>query len=58
MISPASLQQLLALPGSGPAVLKNDDNVRQAVRELLRHGGFRPTGRSKPSPEYLLTAIE
>jgi DNA/RNA-binding domain of Phe-tRNA-synthetase-like protein len=24
---------------------------------LLRHGGFRPTGRSKPASEYLLKAV-
>jgi DNA/RNA-binding domain of Phe-tRNA-synthetase-like protein len=27
-----------------------------AVRDLLRHGGFKPTGRSKPSSEYLRKA--
>ncbi len=35
---------------------KPDDAVRQAVRALLRVGGFKPTGRSKPSPEYLARA--
>lgn len=29
---------------------------RQAVRDLLRHGGFRPAGRSKPASEYLVRA--
>ncbi|MCA9682431.1 MAG: hypothetical protein KC457_09565 [Myxococcales bacterium] len=36
----------------GPA----DDAVRQAVRALLRHGGFKPSGRSKPASEFLLRA--
>jgi DNA/RNA-binding domain of Phe-tRNA-synthetase-like protein len=27
---------------------------RQAVRQLLRYGGFKPSGRSKPAQEYLL----
>ncbi len=36
--------------------LRADDAVRAAVRDLLRHGGFKPTGRSKPSSEYLLRA--
>jgi len=27
--------------------------VRSAIRDLLRRGGFKPTGRSKPAPEYL-----
>jgi DNA/RNA-binding domain of Phe-tRNA-synthetase-like protein len=33
-----------------------DDRVRAAVRDLLRKGGFKPTGRSKPASEYLLRA--
>ena len=40
-----------------PAPLQSDDAVRAAVRDLLRHGGFRPTGRSKPASEYLLKAV-
>ncbi|NBO93294.1 MAG: hypothetical protein EBV06_13435 [Planctomycetia bacterium] len=39
-----------------PAPLKSDDNIREAVRDLLRHGGFKPTGRSKPASEYLIKA--
>jgi DNA/RNA-binding domain of Phe-tRNA-synthetase-like protein len=27
-----------------------------AVRDLLRHGGFKPSGRSKPASEYLAAA--
>jgi DNA/RNA-binding domain of Phe-tRNA-synthetase-like protein len=34
-----------------------DDAVRAAVRDLLRHGGYKPTGRGKPSSEYLLRAV-
>lgn len=33
-----------------------DDDVRGHIRDLLRHGGFKPTGRSKPSAEYLARA--
>jgi DNA/RNA-binding domain of Phe-tRNA-synthetase-like protein len=29
------------------------DMVRAEVRTLLRHGGFKPAGRSKPASEYL-----
>lgn len=29
------------------------DEVRMAVRDLLRTGGFKPTGRNKPASEYL-----
>lgn len=34
-----------------------DDTVNAAVRDLLRHGGFKPTGRSKPASEYLKKAV-
>src|SRR5262249_29039888 len=55
MPSPPELQALLAL--DAPAPLRSDDAVREAVRQLLRHGGFKPTGRSKPASEYLLRAV-
>lgn len=32
------------------------DAVRAAVRDLLRFGGYKPTGRGKPSSEYLVRA--
>ena len=47
---------LFSLTATAP--LKNDDAVRQAVRHLLREGGFKPTGRSKPASEYLVKAVE
>lgn len=43
-----------ALPPSAEAPFSSDDEVRKAVRDLLRHGGYKPTGRGKPSSEYLL----
>ncbi len=30
-----------------------DDTIKKAVRDLLRHGGFKPAGRSKPCNEYI-----
>src|SRR5262249_42902550 len=30
--------------------------VRAAIRDLLRHGGYKPTGRGKPASEYLIRA--
>jgi DNA/RNA-binding domain of Phe-tRNA-synthetase-like protein len=46
-----------ALFDSTPTVpITADDAVREAVRSMLRHGGFRPAGRSKPASEYLLKA--
>jgi DNA/RNA-binding domain of Phe-tRNA-synthetase-like protein len=52
--SPPHIISLLAL--DAPAPLHSDDEVREAVRALLRHGGFKPAGRSKPASEYLIKA--
>ena len=54
MPSPEALRALLRL--DAPAPMRSDDAVRAAVRDLLRHGGFKPTGRSKPASEYLIRA--
>jgi DNA/RNA-binding domain of Phe-tRNA-synthetase-like protein len=53
--SPPELTALLSLEAAAP--LQSDDAVREAVRALLRQGGFKPTGRSKPASEYLLKAV-
>src|SRR5438128_5584946 len=55
MPSPPELTALLSL--DAPAPLHSDDKVRETVRALLRQGGFKPTGRSKPASEYLLRAV-
>src|SRR5262249_32828367 len=52
--APADLHALLK--SDAPAPLRSDDTVREAVRALLRHGGFKPAGRSKPASEYLMKA--
>ena len=44
------------LDRAAPAPLATDDAVRTAVRDLLRAGGFKPAGRSKPASEYLHAA--
>ena len=50
--------ELLALLKPGAAApLASDDTVRGAVRDLLRHGGYKPTGRGKPASEYLIRAV-
>jgi DNA/RNA-binding domain of Phe-tRNA-synthetase-like protein len=54
-ISP-STELLSFLQPQTLAPLTSSDEVRAAVRDLLRHGGFRPTGRSKPASEYLIRA--
>lgn len=43
----------VAVEGAPPAIT---DDERAAVRQLLRHGGFKPSGRSKPASEYLQAA--
>ncbi len=53
--SPPEVTALLDEGAAAP--LHGDDAVREAVRALLRHGGFKPTGRSKPASEYLLKAV-
>jgi DNA/RNA-binding domain of Phe-tRNA-synthetase-like protein len=53
--TPAELSAALA-PAAPSPLPDADDNVRGQIRDLLRHGGFKPTGRSKPSSEYLLRA--
>lgn len=50
--SPDWLRDLLRPTAEAP-VPTPDDDLRGAVRNLLRHGGFKPTGRSKPASEYL-----
>jgi DNA/RNA-binding domain of Phe-tRNA-synthetase-like protein len=41
-----------------PCPLTCDDNVRSEVRALLRYGGFKASGRSKPASEYLEKAFQ
>lgn len=52
LTSSSALLNLLFLDAHAP--LQSSDEVRRAVRDLLRHGGFKPTGRSKPASEYLI----
>ncbi len=45
-----------ALGPEAEATLDRDESVRADVRDLLRHGGYKPTGRGKPASEYLVRA--
>ena len=56
LTSSTELLDLLSLDAQAP--LQSSDEIRTAVRDLLRHGGFKPTGRSKPASEYLIKAAE
>lgn len=53
--SPAWLRERLSLEFAAP-LPPPDDAIRRSVRALLRHGGFKPSGRSKPASEFLLRA--
>jgi DNA/RNA-binding domain of Phe-tRNA-synthetase-like protein len=54
MPSPAWLMELLKL--SAPAPFQPGEDLRTAVRDMLREGGYKPTGRGKPASEYLVRA--
>jgi DNA/RNA-binding domain of Phe-tRNA-synthetase-like protein len=54
---PSSPELVALLKSDAVAPLASDDQVREAVRALLRQGGFKPTGRSKPASEYLIKAV-
>jgi len=57
METPAALRALLAPePPAGAVPLARDEAVRAAVRDMLRVGGYKPTGRGKPASEYLVRA--
>ncbi|HEY0995746.1 MAG TPA: phenylalanine--tRNA ligase beta subunit-related protein [Gemmatimonadaceae bacterium] len=60
---PAPLGSLETPPGllgflqdDAPAPVRRDEPLRTAIRDLLRHGGYKPTGRGKPASEYLVRA--
>ncbi|MBA2243665.1 MAG: hypothetical protein H0W11_01830 [Gemmatimonadetes bacterium] len=52
--TPAEIQRLL--DADAPAPLQREEKVRAAVRDLLRWGGYKPTGRGMPASEYLVRA--
>jgi DNA/RNA-binding domain of Phe-tRNA-synthetase-like protein len=63
-VFPKSMGELGAAPAlvallrpGATAPMTSDDGVRAKVRDLLRHGGYKPTGRGKPASEYLVRAV-
>ncbi|NVB80054.1 MAG: hypothetical protein HOV81_16795 [Kofleriaceae bacterium] len=54
LVTPDAVQALIDRRSTAPLI--SSDNVRAEVRQLLRHGGFKPSGRSKPASEYLVSA--
>jgi len=53
---PEWLTALISLDAAVP--LRRDEDLRMAVREMLRHWGHKPAGRGKPASEYLVRAVE
>ncbi|HEX7119057.1 MAG TPA: hypothetical protein VF212_09730 [Longimicrobiales bacterium] len=51
---PDGIGSLLRLDAKAP--FERDEAVRTAVRDMLRWGGYKPTGRGKPASEYLVRA--
>lgn len=56
LTTPAAVIDLLSEAASAP--LASSDVIRRSVRDLLRHDGFKPTGRNKPASEYLIKAAQ
>jgi DNA/RNA-binding domain of Phe-tRNA-synthetase-like protein len=54
--TPDSVMALLAMDAKGP--ISRSEEIRMAVRDLLRHWGHKPAGRGKPAAEYLIRAVE
>ncbi len=55
LATPAAITALAEPAASAP--LASSEAVRAAVRDLLRHGGYKPSGRGKPASEYLAGAL-
>ena len=53
MPSPDWLQDLIAADSVALGFSQPGDVHKAVVRDLLRHGGFKPSGRSKPCWEYM-----
>jgi DNA/RNA-binding domain of Phe-tRNA-synthetase-like protein len=54
--SPAALSGALDEAIARATSRSDDEPARRAVRDMLRHGRYKPTGRQKPASEYLLGA--
>lgn len=54
LTTPSAVLDGLRVDATTP--LRRDEKLRVAVRDLLRHSGYSPTGRGKPASEYLVRA--
>jgi DNA/RNA-binding domain of Phe-tRNA-synthetase-like protein len=53
---PAWLTDLLRRDAEAP--VERSENLRTAVRDMLRYWGHKPAGRGKPASEYLVRAVD
>jgi DNA/RNA-binding domain of Phe-tRNA-synthetase-like protein len=54
--TPSWLTELLRNDAAAP--VDRTEELRSAIRDMLRHGGYKPTGRGKPASEYLVRTAE
>jgi DNA/RNA-binding domain of Phe-tRNA-synthetase-like protein len=54
--SPSWLIDLLRIDADAP--VQRTEELRAGVRDMLRHGGYKPTGRGKPASEYLVRTAQ
>ncbi len=40
-----------------PAPVISNEVIRKSIRDLLRYGGYKPSGRAKPASEYLQKTV-
>ena len=62
-VAPSDAGLLAEIEGAKNRALSTADSPdstgrKSAVRDMLRHGTYKPTGRGKPASEYLLKAAE
>jgi DNA/RNA-binding domain of Phe-tRNA-synthetase-like protein len=58
---PRAIGELAPIPDDVATMVATIDGdpepLRAAIRDLLRHGGFKPSGRNKPASEYLARGL-
>lgn len=54
--TPSDILCSLSLDYAAPVSMT--ESTKSKVRDLFRHGGYKPTGRGKPASEYLRQAVE
>jgi DNA/RNA-binding domain of Phe-tRNA-synthetase-like protein len=54
--SPLWLTEFLRNDAKAP--VQRTEELRTVIRDMLRHGGYKPTGRGKPASEYLVRTAE